>query len=129
MLAPFSACCRSFGARSNAPKPNIVTDRAYLKVFHEARTEAFTDAEAASLIARRPYDLRHAAVSTWLNATGNPAQVAEWAGHTVDVLMRVYAKCVAGQQDEAKRRILEATTPNADRPGYVNSVESTDSEP
>jgi hypothetical protein len=33
-------------------------------------------------------------------------------GHTVDVLMRVYAKCVAGQQDEAKRRILEATQPS-----------------
>ena len=93
----------------------IVTDRAYLKVFHEARTAAFTEAEAASLIARRPYDLRHAAVSTWLNATVDPAQVAEWAGHTVDVLMRVYAKCVAGQQDEAKRRILEATKPTAER--------------
>jgi len=92
----------------------IVTDRAYLKVFHEARTAAFTEAEAASLIARRPYDLRHAAVSTWLNAGVAPAQVAEWAGHTVDVLLRVYAKCVAGQQDEAKRRILEATMPGED---------------
>jgi hypothetical protein len=29
----------------------------------------------------------------------------------VDVLLRVYAKCIAGQQDEAKRRILEATQP------------------
>jgi hypothetical protein len=28
--------------------------------------------------------------------------------------MRVYAKCVAGQQDEAKRRILEATRPTED---------------
>ena len=87
----------------------IVTDRAYLKVFHETRAAAFTEAEAASLIARRPYDLRHAAVSTWLNAGVAPAQVAAWAGHTVDVLLRVYAKCVAGEQDEAKRRILEAT--------------------
>jgi integrase len=93
----------------------IVTDRAYLKVFHEARTAAFTEAETASLIARRPYDLRHAAVSTWLNAGVTPAQVAEWAGHTVDVLLRVYAKCVAGQQDEAKRRILEATRPTEDQ--------------
>ena len=42
----------------------IVTDRAYLKVFHEARQAAFTETEVASLIARRPYDLRHAAVST-----------------------------------------------------------------
>jgi integrase len=57
---------------------------------------------------RRPYDLRHAAVSTWLNAGVSAAQVAEWAGHSVDVLLRVYAKCIAGQQGEAKRRIEEA---------------------
>jgi integrase len=76
-----------------------------------ARTRGGGPLPAASLIARRPYDLRHAAVSTWLNAGVTPAQVAEWAGHTVDVLLRVYAKCIAGQQDEAKRRILEATKP------------------
>jgi hypothetical protein len=35
--------------------------------------------------------------------------VAEWAGHSVDALLRVYAKCIAGQQDETKRRIEEAT--------------------
>jgi hypothetical protein len=29
----------------------------------------------------------------------------------VDVLLRVYAKCIAGQEAEAKRRILEATQP------------------
>jgi len=103
----------------------IVTDRAYLKVFHETRTVAFTETEAASLIARRPYDLRHAAVSTWLRATADPAQVADWAGHTVDVLMRVYAKCVAGQQDEAKRRILEATKRKHDHPPANSGGQST----
>jgi integrase len=108
-LAEFGA--GSGGRIFTLPRGGIVTDRAYLKVFHRARAEAFTDAEAASLIARRPYDLRHAAVSTWLNAGVTPAQVAEWAGHTVDVLLRVYAKCIAGQQEEAKRRILEATKP------------------
>src|SRR5262249_31998288 len=58
---------------------------------------------------RDPYALRHAAVSTWLNAGVAAPQVAEWAGHSVEVLLRVYAKCIAGQQDEAKRRILQAT--------------------
>jgi hypothetical protein len=57
------------------------------------------------------YDLRHAAVSTWLNAEVAPAQVAEWPGHTTDVSLPFYAKCIAGQQDEAKRRIFEATKP------------------
>jgi len=95
------------------PRGGILTDRAYLAVFHQARAAAFTGPEAASLLARRPYDLRHAAVSTWLNARVAPPQVADWAGHSVHVLLRVYAKCISGQQDEAKRRILEATQPGA----------------
>jgi hypothetical protein len=87
----------------------VITSTAYLVIFHKARESAFTDAEAESLVAQRLYDLRHAAVSTWLNATGDPAQVAEWADHTVDVLLRVYAKCIAGRQEAAKRRISDAT--------------------
>ena len=57
---------------------------------------------------RGPCRLVHAAVLTWLNARVPAAQVAEWAGHSVDVLLRVYVKCIAGQQGEAKRRIEEA---------------------
>jgi integrase len=87
-------------------------DRAYTRIFHQARDTAFSKAEATSLLARRPYDLRHAAVSTWLNAGVPAPQVAEWAGHGVEVLLRVYAKCISGQQDEAKRRIEEATRPS-----------------
>jgi len=93
------------------PRGGIFNDRAYLKIFHQARVAAFTGQEAASLLARRPYDLRHAAVSTWLNAGVPAPQVAEWAGHSVDVLLRVYARCIYGQQYEAKRRIEEATRP------------------
>jgi integrase len=59
-------------------------------------------------LAARPYDLRHACLSTWLNGGVYPTQVAEWAGHGVDVLLRIYAKCVVGQDELAKRRISEA---------------------
>jgi integrase len=97
------------------PRGGIFNDRAYLKIFHRTRAAAFTKCEAASLLARRPYDLRHAALSTWLNAGVPAPQVAEWAGHSVDVLLRVYAKCISGQQDEAKRRIEEATQPHEER--------------
>jgi integrase len=76
----------------NLPRGGVVTSTAYLVLFHNARAAAFTEAEAESLVAQRPYDLRHAAVSTWLNATGDPAQVAEWAGHTVNMLQQVHAK-------------------------------------
>jgi integrase len=93
------------------PRGGVVTNTAYLVIFHKARIKAFTEAEAESLVAQRPYDLRHACVSTWLNATGDPAQVAEWAGHSVNVLMQVYAKCVSGRQEANKRRIYDATRP------------------
>ena len=62
----------------------------------------------ASPLAKRPYDLRHAAVSLWLNAGVPPTQVAEWAGHSVNVLLRVYAKCVYGQDEVARIRIEAA---------------------
>ena len=39
---------------------------------------------------------------------GVPAQVAEWAGHSVNVLLCVYASCVAGQDESARRRIESA---------------------
>jgi len=74
----------------------------------KARQTALTAAEQASPLARRPYDLRHACLSTWLNGGVYPTQVAEWAGHGVDVLLRIYAKCVVGQDELAKRRISEA---------------------
>ena len=45
----------------------------------------------SSPFALRPYDLRHAAVSTWLDAGVGRTQVAEWAGHSVALLLQVYA--------------------------------------
>jgi integrase len=77
------------------------------RVWHKARAAALTPKQVASPLARRPYDLRHACVSTWLNAGVPATQVAEWAGHSVNVLLRVYAKCLDGQDDAAKRRIEE----------------------
>ena len=50
------------------PRGGIITDRAYLKVFHEALDQALTAREASSPLLDVPYALRHAAVSTWLNA-------------------------------------------------------------
>ena len=71
------------------------------------REAALTREEYRSPLARRPYDLRHACLSTWLNG-GVATQVAEWAGHSVEMLLRVYAKCLDGQDEIAKRRIASA---------------------
>jgi integrase len=75
------------------------------RVWDQARRAALTDDEYHSPLAKRPYDLRHAAVSLWLN-TGVPAtQVAEWAGHSVNVLLRVSASCIVGQDEASRRRV------------------------
>ena len=86
-----------------------VTDRTYLRVFHRARAAAFTPDEAASPLMQVPYALRHAAVSTWLRTTGDAALVARWAGHSVAVLLKVYAKTVDGTEQESLHRIWTAT--------------------
>jgi len=57
---------------------------------------------------RRPYDLRHAAVSLWLNAGVPATEVARRAGHGVAVLLTVYAHCIDGQADAANQRISSA---------------------
>ncbi len=61
-------------------------------------------ADAASPLASRPYDLRHSALSTWLNGGVDPTEVAERAGNSVEVLLTRYAKCLDGRQDVANRR-------------------------
>jgi integrase len=95
---------RLFGGVRGGELPTITYRRAWIK----AREMALTAAEQTSPLARRPYDLRHACLSTWLNGGVYPTQVADWAGHSVDVLLRIYAKCVVGQDELAKRRISEA---------------------
>ncbi|MFC3983190.1 tyrosine-type recombinase/integrase [Streptosporangium jomthongense] len=85
-----------------------LSESVYGRVWQKARTAALGEAEAASPLAERPYDLRHACVSTWLNAGVPATQVAEWAGHSVNVLLRVYAKCIVGQDATARKLISAA---------------------
>ena len=87
----------------------------YRRVWDKARGAALTPAEYASPLAKRVYDLRHACVSTWLNGGIPPAQVAEWAGHSVAVLLKVYAKCIDGQDHIARQRIEDALGDPASR--------------
>ncbi|MEV7807425.1 hypothetical protein AB0O28_31210 [Microbispora sp. NPDC088329] len=85
-------------------------------VWKDARGYAFPPEVVASPLAARPYDLRHAAVSLWLNAGVHAPEAAERAGHGTETLLRVgvmlmvYAKCPEGQREVANGRILEALT-------------------
>lgn len=75
----------------------------YTRVWRAARRLALTEEVQSTPLAGRPYDLRHAAVSTWLAGGIDPAKVAEWAGHSVSVLMDIYAACLDGQEVLALR--------------------------
>jgi hypothetical protein len=48
-----------------------------------------------------------------------PTTVAEWAGHSVEVLLRIYATCLDGNDALVRRRVQAAL-------GYADSVTDTD---
>lgn len=77
----------------------------YSRIWADARAIGLSPVQEASPLARRPYDLRHAALSSWLAAGVPPTEVAARAGNSVKVLLTVYAKCLADQQDTYNDRI------------------------
>lgn len=79
----------------------------------EARSELWRKArrtlkedEIARGLAKVPYSLRHACVSAWLANGIDPQLVAEWAGHSLATLLRIYAKCLDGAQQRAKAKLV-----------------------
>ncbi len=96
---------RLFVGERNAeelPKLTIV------RTWQRARAAVFTAEVVASPLARVPYDLRHAAVSTWLNGGVPPTTVAAWAGHSVEVLLKIYAKCLDREAALLRQRVQAA---------------------
>ena len=80
----------------------------YGRAWAAARREVFTPEVFDSPLGKRPYDLRHACVSGWLAAKVESARVANWAGHSVAVLHKVYAKFIDGGEagSSAHRRVV-----------------------
>ncbi|MET7382315.1 hypothetical protein ABZT08_26480 [Streptomyces sp. NPDC005526] len=62
------------------------------------------------------YDNRNTRLTKWLNDGIPPAQVAEWAGDSVAVLLATYARCIDGRLPDLKRR-LEAAGDLPEVPG------------
>ncbi|MEV6903091.1 integrase [Amycolatopsis sp. NPDC051372] len=82
-----------------------IAESTLARVWDKARKAALSEEEYRSPLARRPYDLRHACVSTWLAAGVQSAQVAAWAGHSVAVLHEVYAKVLSGLEEVSLAKI------------------------
>jgi hypothetical protein len=66
-----------------------VVELTYMRTWRVARRRIFTEEVAAGPLAATPYALRHACVSTWLNGGVPATQIAEWAGHSVEVLLNL----------------------------------------
>lgn len=95
---------RLFRGMSDGP----LAETRYGAVWRRARKLALTPDQFESRLAARPYDLRHAGVSLWLNAGTPPTEVAARAGHSVAVLLRVYAACLDGEDESINSRIADA---------------------
>jgi integrase len=91
----------------------MLSESAYGRVWHAARHAALGPELAATPLARRPYDLRHTALSLWLNAAGAPAEVAARAGNSAQVLESVYAHRIDGRGEVISRQIEDALDPDS----------------
>jgi hypothetical protein len=90
-----------------------LSESVYGRPWHAARALALGPELAARGLARRPYDLRYAALSLWLNAGGDLAQIAARAGHSVTVLLTVYSHCIHGRDNLLNQQIDRVLEPSA----------------
>lgn len=90
-------------------------------IFHRtwglAREAVLDEHECRSPVGRRVYDLRHTSRTTWLNSDVPPAQVAEWAGNSVPVLLSTYPRGVSGQSTALLQRVEGPRRCQASRSG------------
>jgi integrase len=87
---------------------NPVGYSTFSRVWQDARLLALPPAKAASPLAARPYDLRHGWRVAVAQCRRAGARGCRPAGHSVDVLLKVYAKCLDGDREIMNARIEQA---------------------
>ncbi|NGN63888.1 tyrosine-type recombinase/integrase [Streptomyces sp. A7024] len=93
------------GLMFQGERGGMMSGSVFRRAWRSAREQALTPTEYASPLGRRVYDLRHTCLTNWLNAGVPPAEVAEWAGNSVPVLLATYARCISGQLSDLKARV------------------------
>ncbi len=83
----------------------LLQESGYGKVWARARAAVLAPEDYESALAKRPYDLRLACLSTWLSSGVAPQTVAKRAGHSVAVLLRVYARFVKDTDETENAKI------------------------
>ena len=107
-----------------------VSESLYGRIWHQARAAAMPEDGTGTQHVRRPYDLRHVALSLWLACGAPPAEVAARAGHSVRVLLSIYAHCIPGCDQIASQHIEQALNPSHWPPaGPQESAQMPESRP
>lgn len=84
------------GRMFSSPRGGLLHESVYGRAWQIARAAALGPDAAGTSLVRRPYDLRHSALSLWLAVGVPPAEIAVRAGHSVPILLSVYAHSVPG---------------------------------
>ncbi|WP_394615919.1 integrase [Lentzea sp. JNUCC 0626] len=77
-----------------------------LRVWRAARVAALSAELVETDLAASPYDMRHAGISLFISLRISPARVAEMAGHSLEILFRIYAHVLA-ETDEGIQGLIE----------------------
>ncbi|QLE76270.1 site-specific integrase [Streptomyces rectiverticillatus] len=92
----------------------VVGSSTYWRVWEEARVYALPPDRVDSPLAGRPYDLRHACITRWLNAGVPIAEVARRVGNSPEVIHRRYHGCIDGHEEAANVKITKALEEEGD---------------
>ncbi|MFJ2635997.1 tyrosine-type recombinase/integrase [Streptomyces sp. NPDC087422] len=87
---------------------DVVGSSTYWRVWEDARPYALPPDRVDSPLAGRPYDLRHACITRWLNAGVPIAEVARRVGNSPEVIHRRYHGCIDGHEEVANAKIAKA---------------------
>lgn len=98
----------SDGTLFRSPRGGVLREGRYTAAWQAARRVALGPDLAATLTARGPYDLRHAALSLWLAAGVPPADIAARAGNAPRVVLDTYTHQITGHDHHANDLISQA---------------------
>ncbi|MFF9767475.1 tyrosine-type recombinase/integrase [Streptomyces sp. NPDC014636] len=92
----------------------VVGSSTYWRVWQEAREYALPPERVFTPLAGRPYDLRHACITRWLNAGVPIAEVARRVGNSPEVIHRRYHGCIDGHEEAANEKIAKSLEEDGD---------------
>jgi integrase len=104
--------CAEDGRLFRGARGGPLSESLYGRIWHQARAATTPEDGTGTQQARRPYDLRHAALSLWLASGAPPPEIAARAGHSVRVLLTIYAHGIPGCDQIASQQIEQALCPS-----------------